>query len=319
VAEPPDGQPHPPRLLGRRKGQRLLVKPEQTPSPTITPEQRVLLLDTWQRSGLPGGDFGSMVKVSKHTLYIWKKRFEEEGPAGLMDKPKGGPKGSRISEVTKRAILMIKQGNPTYGCERISAMLLRGPALPASPGAVARVLKEAGYEFTEEETHMHPDKDRSFERAKPNEMWQTDLFTFVMKRQNRRVHMVAFLDDHSRFIVSYGLHASSSTELVIEALRVGIVSYGAPQEVLTDNGPQYVTWRGKSKFSRELEGKGIKQIVASPRRPQTLGKVERFWGTLWKECVEPAIFYDLEDARKRIGLFIDHYKLVSYCPTSLCG
>jgi len=47
--------------------------------------------------------------------------------------------------------------------------------------------------------------------------------------------------------------------------------------------------------------------VAAPRHPQTLGKIERFWGTLWRECVEAAVFVDLGDARQRIGLFIDHY------------
>jgi hypothetical protein len=47
--------------------------------------------------------------------------------------------------------------------------------------------------------------------------------------------------------------------------------------------------------------------VARPQRPQTLGKIERFWGTLWRECVQSAVFIDLEDARRRIGLFIDHY------------
>jgi hypothetical protein len=48
-------------------------------------------------------------------------------------------------------------------------------------------------------------------------------------------------------------------------------------------------------------------VVAAPRRPQTLGKIERFWGTLWRECLESAVFVDLGDAQKRIGLFIDHY------------
>jgi hypothetical protein len=86
-----------------------------------------------------------------------------------------------------------------------------------------------------------------------------------------------------------------------------LTSYGAPQEILTDNGSQYVTWRGKSVFSRELDKRGIKQVVAAPRRPQTLGKIERFWGTLWRECIESAIFIDLGDAQRRIGLFIDHY------------
>jgi transposase InsO family protein len=186
-------------------------------------------------------------------------------------------------------------------------MLLRGPALPASPSAVARVLEAAGYELKEEATRPHPDHVRHFERARANQLWQTDLFTFVLKRQNRRVYLVAFLDDHSRFVVSYGLHASQSTALVLEVLRAGLASYGAPQEILTDNGSQYVTWRGKSAFSRELEKRGIRQVVARPRHPQTLGKIERFWGTLWRECVEAAVFVDLGDAQRRIGLFIDHY------------
>ena len=50
-------------------------------------------------------------------------------------------------------------------------------------------------------------------------------------------------------------------------------------------------------------------MVAAPRRPQTLGKIERFWGTLWRECIESAVFVDLGDAQRRIGLFIDHYNL----------
>jgi Integrase core domain len=94
---------------------------------------------------------------------------------------------------------------------------------------------------------------------------------------------------------------------VLEVFRAALDSYGPPQEVLTDNGSQYVTWRGKSAFSKELDKRGVRQVVAAPRHPQTLGKIERFWGTLWRECVEAAVFLDLGDARTRIGLFIDHY------------
>jgi integrase-like protein len=111
----------------------------------------------------------------------------------------------------------------------------------------------------------------------------------------------------SRFLVGYGLHASQSAALVLEVLRAAITSYGTPQEVLTDNGSQYVTWRGTSAFSKELAKRGIQQVVAAPRRPQTLGKIERFWGTLWRECLESAVLLDLGDAQRRVGLFIDHY------------
>jgi transposase InsO family protein len=192
----------------------------------------LLLLDTWTRSGLPAGDFASLVGVSKHTLYAWKKRFEEQGPAGLLDQPRGTPSGSRLPELTRRTILMLKTSHPEWGCQRISDTLARGPALGACPSAVAKVLHEAGYESQEELTRPHPDHPRRFERAQPNQLWQTDLFTFVLKRQNRRVYLVAFMDDHSRFIVAYGLHASASTALVREVLEAGISGYGVPEEVL---------------------------------------------------------------------------------------
>src|SRR5262249_55749105 len=156
---------------------------------------------------------------------------------------RGGPAGSRLPEATRRAILMLKQDNPDWGCERISALLMRGPALAASPQAVARVLREAGYETQDEPTRPHPARTRRFERAGPNQLGQTDLFTFVLKRQNRRVSLVAFMDAHSRFLTGFGLHASQSAALVLEVFRAALDSYGAPQEVLTDNGSQYVTWR----------------------------------------------------------------------------
>lgn len=297
------------KILGgpRRKGKKALRKPEEDRRASLTPDQRFLILDLWIKSGLPAKDYGALVGISRHTLYAWKRRFEHEGPAGLVDKAKGPPRGSRLPDVTKRSILLMKQSNPEWGCQRISDMLARGPGYPASASAVQKVLKDAGYEATSVPTKPHPDKVRRFERAKANQLWQTDFFSFVLKRQNRRVHLLIFMDDHSRFIVGYGMQITASTEMAIEVLRGAIASFQQPEELLTDNGPQYVTWRGKSRFSKECERRGIKQIIASPRRPQTLGKVERFWGTLWREFLESAIFLDLDDARRRIGLFIDHY------------
>jgi transposase InsO family protein len=295
-----------PPLAGPSKGPRLVKGPKK-PRASITSQQRLLLLDTWRRSGLPAGDFGALVGVSRHTLYVWKKLFDEAGPAGLIEKPRGRREGSRLPEVTRRTILMLKEDNDEWGCQRISDVLARASGLGASPGAVARVLEEAGYQLQETPTRVHRDHPRFFERATPNQLWQTDIFTFMLKRQNRRVHLVAFMDDHSRFIVGYGLHATASAVLVIEVFRAGVASYQAPAEVLTDNGTQYVTWRGKSAFAKECDARGIKHIVAAPRHPQTLGKCERFWGTLWRECLQTAIFIDIEDARRRIGHFIDHY------------
>jgi transposase InsO family protein len=287
------------------KGRRLVRRDE--PVPTFTAAQRLLILDTFLRSGLSPKDFAPLVGVKPSTLGRWKRAFECCGPEGLMDRPRGGPRGSRLNEVTKRTILMLKRQNPAYGCQRISDMLVRGPGLQASASAVSRVLKEAGYELEEVATVAHPDKPRRFERAAANQLWQSDLFTFTLKRQNRRVHLVVFMDDYSRFIVCWGLQGSASARFVIDVLESGIASYGTPAEVLTDSGPQYHAWRGESQFHKVTVRRGIKQLVSRPRHPQTLGKVERFWGTLWRDFLAHSVFLDLDDARARIGHFIDHY------------
>jgi transposase InsO family protein len=309
IVEGPQGV----RLTGRRRGgvfrrkQRAMVLPGLEERPTLTPEQRLLVLDSWQRSGLPAQEFGTIAGLSAHTLYAWRRRFEAMGPEGLSDRPRGGPRGSRLVEATRRAILLMKEAHPDWGADRIHDMLLRGEGFAASSGAILRVLREAGYESTEVATKPHPERETSFERARPNQLWQTDLFTFLLKRENRRVYLVVFLDDHSRYVVGYGVHATASGVLVREVLEAAIANFGAPEEILTDNGTQYVTWRGKSGFTKLLERRGIRHVVARPRHPQTLGKTERFWGTLWRECLETAIFQGMDDARRRIGHFIDYY------------
>ncbi len=297
----------PVRIPGRRLGSPVKRPETVADNARIAPAQRIVLLDVWARSGMKAPEFAQMVGVTSHTLYEWRRRFIARGPAGLMEGRRGSPGGSRLPEATQRAIVLMKEQHKEWGCERIHDMLMRCEGYGASPGAIARVLKEAGYVVEEVDTTPHEPMVHRFERARPNQLWQSDLFTFLLKRENRRLYLVVFLDDHSRFIVGYGVWASSGGALVREVLEAAIANHGAPEEVLTDNGTQYVTWRGKSAFGRLLERRGIKHLIARPRHPQTLGKTERFWATLWKECVEAASFTSTEDARKRVGHFIDYY------------
>ena len=293
-----------PRGAPRRTARTLA--PEAARVAAFTGEQRLLLLDAWLRSKLPATEFAQLVGVTTTTLYGWRKRFEELGPAALVGHRRAA-RGSQLPEPTRRAILMMKQAHPEWGQDRIHDMLIRTEGLEASAGAVQRVLLEAGYDVEEAATRPHPAQAKRFERTRPNELWQTDLFSFLLKRQRQRVHLVAYLDDFSRFVVGFGVHASASGALVREVLEQAIANYGAPEEVLCDNGAQYHTWRGKSAFARLCERRGIRQIVASPRRPQTLGKIERFWGTLWRELLEGAVFRDLEEARTRLAHFLGFY------------
>src|SRR5262249_30543236 len=62
-------------------------------------------------------DFAPLLGVSNPTRYAWQRKCEADGPAGLLDKPRGGPAGSRLPEPTRRAILMLKEANPDWGTD----------------------------------------------------------------------------------------------------------------------------------------------------------------------------------------------------------
>jgi hypothetical protein len=71
---------------GTPRRTRKLVKPDEQPQTAeLNAQQRLLVLDAWKRSGLPAGDFAPLVGLGKHTLYAWKARFEEDGPAARCD------------------------------------------------------------------------------------------------------------------------------------------------------------------------------------------------------------------------------------------
>src|SRR5262245_50435425 len=80
-APPLDAEPPLPNLAGPGRRTRSRPRPGaalQKPSTndtSFTPEQRLLILDAWKRSGLPAGDFAPLVGLSRYTLYAWKKRF----------------------------------------------------------------------------------------------------------------------------------------------------------------------------------------------------------------------------------------------------
>jgi len=103
------------------------------------------------------------------------------------------------------------------------------------------------------------------------------------------------------------LRRSQTAAQVVEAYRRGTGEYGVPQEMLTDNGRQYTNWRGGTKFERELSRDKVKHIKSRPHHPMTLGKIERFWATIYHEFLERARFGSFEEAEERIKVWVQYY------------
>jgi hypothetical protein len=77
--------------------------------------------------------------------------------------------------------------------------------------------------------------------------------------------------------------------------------------MLTDNGRQYASWRGTTRFQQEMQKDKVHHIRSRPHHPMTLGKIERFWQNIWDEFLSRAQFDSFEAARERVRFWVQHY------------
>lgn len=244
--------------------------------------------------------------VGTTTLAGWVAAYRRLGVAGLTPGAKPYPQRSSRTDARRDAVIRVKREQPQYGTRRIRDVLKRFEALGISETEVRRILHEEGLIRERPASVERKHQERRFERSEPNQLWQSDIFTFLLRRYER-VYIGAFLDDHSRFLVSYAVAHHQKSSLVLEGLRQGVASFGAPREVLTDQGRQYTSWRGQTEFEQELRREGIRHVKSRPQHPQTLGKIERFWKTLWDEFLSRTVFADFEDFGRRLKLYVDAY------------
>ncbi len=271
------------------------------------PEFKKEVLEVLERENLLVGEVSRLYGISEHTIYGWREAHRKHGDAGLVNKKPGRLVVHTVPEPVRQAIVEAKEEHPESGPRRIRDFLSRFHFLGVSKNAVERTLKQEGLDRPLRRRKKHVEKKvKRFERAFPNEMWQSDIMTFWLKR-HYQVYLIGFMDDCSRFLVGWGLYRQQLSDNVCEVLLGAIGEYGLPKEMLTDNGRQYAAWRGQTKFQELLEKRGIRHIRSRPYHPQTCGKIEAFWGHLWKEYLQKAIFETFDEARERIGHWIKYY------------
>ncbi len=246
------------------------------------------------------------VGCSPDVIRRWTKAYEERGEAGLR---KGViPAGSRrrLPEPVREKIVEIKKQEPLFGVKRISHLLKRAFFLSASPETVRRTLGEESLVVPSRKKHLHNiTRPRFFERSTPNQMWQSDIFTFRLG--GRYAYLIGFIDDYSRYVVGLELYRTQTADQVLEVYRRAIGEYGVPKEMLTDRGRQYTNWRGTTRFEREIGKDRIRHIKSQAHHPMTLGKIERFWKTIYEEFLIRAQFGSFEEARERIRQWVQYY------------
>jgi transposase InsO family protein len=273
--------------------------------PPFPVEFRVKVARLFVEDEYPANLIAEQFGISEYSVYRWGKLYRQYGRQGLENQPKKQP-GSKLPAAVTQSIIDLKKENPSRGARRISDILKRFFMVGASTSTVQRTLKSQGLTRpVKKKRKKNPAKPRFFERATPNQMWQSDIMTFRLAGKN--AYLIGYMDDYSRYITGLGFYRSQTAEHVIETYRCAVGEYGVPKEMLTDNGRQYTNWRGTTRFEKELAKDRVKHIKSRPHHPMTLGKIERFWQSILSEFLQRAQFTSYEDAAGRIAFWVKYY------------
>jgi transposase InsO family protein len=254
--------------------------------------------------------------ISRDTFYRYRRRFAEEGLAGLQPRsraPKTSP--TRTDEPMTALIVTARKELEREGWDNGALSIharLRHDGVDQVPSArtIHRVLQRHG--LIEPEPRKRPRSSyRRFVFPATDDCWQIDAFEHTLADPAATVVVVfEILDDHSRYMLDSLAWPSETTEGAWTAMSRAIGRYGTPRMVLADNGLAF-TGRGRMSsqvlFEKNLASLGIKLINSRPRHPQTNGKNERAHATAqrWLAAQPPAP--TIEDLQARLDCYRPAY------------
>jgi putative transposase len=269
----------------------------------VPPDTRDAVIDfvnRWsKKAGIAAGRFIPWLGVSGSKFYRWSTRY------GKVNEHNGWiPRDFWLEDWEKQAILGFHWEYPLEGYRRLAFMMLDLDVVAVSPTSVWRVLSEAG--LLQRWNAKPSKKGTGFAQPlRPHDHWHIDVS--YLNLCGTFYYLCSVLDGCSRSIVHWDIQ-ESMTEAEIELIlqRAKEKFPGAKPRIISDNGPQFIA----RDFKEFIRISGMTHVKTSPFYPQSNGKIERWHQSLKRECIRPGVPLSLEDARRLVVGYIDHYNRV---------
>ena len=218
--------------------------------------------------------------IRREVLTRWWTRYQKEGRAGLEPRSRR-PRhfANRLAVELEQQILNLRSRG--WGPARIAF------ALKIGHSSVHRILLRHGRNRLRQPT---PRVFRRYEKSRPGELLHLDLKYLYRWPNSSREYAYAGVDDFSReAVAAVRSHRSSQDaatflEEVVTALPYRIEAVMTDNDLIFSMRRAYHSQR-QTRFQQCCRSLGIEHWLTSPHRPQTNGKVERFFRTLDEECL----------------------------------
>ena len=139
----------------------------------------------------------------------------------------------------------------------------------------------------------------------PHEHWHIDIS--YLNISGTFYYLCSILDGMSRFIIHWEIHESMTEgqiEIILQKSREKFPD--VRPRVISDNGPQFIA----KDFKQFIRICGMTHVRTSPYYPQSNGKLERWHKSLKSECIRPKTPLCLEDARRIVAGYVEHYNTI---------
>ena len=236
------------------------------------------------------------LELPRGKFFEWRTRY------GKANEHNGKvPRDFWLMRDEEQAILDFNAKYPLEGYRRLAFMMLDADIVAVSPSTVYRVLSKAGRlsRFPKSKSL----KGTGFvQPEKAHQHWHVDMA--YLNIGGTFYYLCALLDGFSRAIVHWEIR-ESMTERDVECIAQRALEKfpGVKPRIISDNGPQFIA----KDFKVFVRIAGLTHVRTSPYYPQSNGKLERWNGTVKAEALRITPPKDLEDARRIVGRFVEHY------------
>lgn len=231
-------------------------------------------------------------QVPRRTIYKFLEKYKKFGIKGL-EPLKRGRKKDKINAHFEKMIL-AQWHTRSCGVHKMW-LKLKKKGFGVSERQIQKIYRKHELKMNRRKRPSQI-KFVKYEWPRPNMLWHTDWTECPYTGKQ----LIAFIDDHSRFIVHAEYFNNATRENTQIAFQKAIDKYGKPSHILTDNGTQFTPSRSdKGPFTKWCESKDIKHILGRVHHPQTNGKIERWFGT-YKSC-------EFKEGQDTLQTFVDYY------------
>ena len=136
---------------------------------------------------------------------------------------------------------------------------------------------------------------------RPNQVWSVDITYIRLKRGF--VYLVAIMDWHSRYVLSWKLSTTLDRRFCVEALNEALAQYGKPEIFNSDQGCQFTS----DEFTQILKDNKIKISMDGKGRALDNIFIERLWRTVKYDNVYLKEYRTVRDCNDGLAEFFHRY------------